>query len=58
MNVEIPNNPIYFLELNYSKDCLTTLVSDNYNHIKEEFRNKNNKIKISLKIYNKILKHI
>jgi len=58
MNVEIPNNPIYFLELNYSKDCLTTLVSDNYNHINEEFRNKNNKIKISLKIYNKILKHI
>jgi hypothetical protein len=49
MNVAIPNNPNYFLEINYSKECTYMLVSSQYFHKNGRFINK--KIKISLKKY-------
>jgi hypothetical protein len=53
LQVAIPNNPSYFLELNYSKEYNDYLVSSNWNHSNEE----SNKtlIKITFNSYKKYI---
>jgi hypothetical protein len=53
INAAIPNNPTYFLDINYSNDSLTMLVSNKYIHKTMKFV-KEKIIKISLKRYNEI----
>jgi len=50
INVAIPYNTNYFLDINYSKDCLTMLVSNKFIH-KTMKLTKEKIIKISLKRY-------
>jgi len=54
MNVAIPKNPDYFLELNFSKNYLVECVSNKYIHKKEKLT-KDNIVKIS---YEKLLEYI
>jgi hypothetical protein len=57
MNVSIPNNPNYFLEINFSKDCFHTLVSNKYIH-KNEKKSDGKLCIISKKIYDELSKDI
>jgi phosphorylcholine metabolism protein LicD len=54
IDVAIPKNPQYFLDLNFSKECLTMLVSNRYIH-KDEKKVDENAVKISLKKYQELL---
>ncbi len=52
--VNLPNKSDYFLSRNFGENYNTTLVSNRYSH-KNEMKNTNNLIKISLNAYNKIV---
>ncbi len=38
ITVSIPNNPKYFLEINYGRNYMNTYVSSNWNHKNEKSR--------------------